>query len=454
MEQRSRTARESSMISGVIWKSLVAFAIPLLLSSLFQQLYNVADSLIVGNFLGDGALAAVSSSGSLINLLVDFFNGLFTGAGILVANTYGSGDEKKLSAAVHTTVAFGLITGIFLTALGTLSAPLLLSWMDTPASILADSTAYFRVYFSGSLAFVMYNCCTGILRNIGDSVRPLWYLLAASGTNVVLDLVFVGAFRWGIASAALATILSQGLSAALCLRHLCRVRAAYRVDLRSVRPERQSLRLTLHYGLPSGFQNSVIAFSNALIQASVNAFDVKAIAGCGVCAKLEGFAILPILSFSMALSTFAGQNKGAGKPERVKEGSLFGVLCCCAFAGVTGVVLLLAMPALTALFNRDAGVIAFSVQRARITAPFFVLLGFSNCMGGILRGIGKVRTSMVIYLICWCLIRVAFILAGVRIFPDIRIIFWAYPITWLLSTLAFAWTGWREVFSLGREAGR
>lgn len=433
MEKRIAT----SMTTGPIIKNLIIFAGPLLLSSLLQQLYNTADSLIVGKFLGDHALAAVSSSSSLIYLLVDFFNGLFTGAGILVANLFGRGNQEKLSHAVHTTLALGIMIGLLLTVLGNLLAPALLSAMDTPDAVMSESLAYFRIYFAGSLAFVMYNCCTGILRNIGDSFHPLIYLTIASVVNIVLDIVFVGVLDGGVASVALATILAQGLSAILCLQRLCREETIYQVTLSHIKLHQDACKKILDYGIPSGFQNAMIALSNVVVQASINLFDVKAIAGCGVWSKLEGFALLPILSFTMTLSTFVGQNVGAGNYERLRKGSRYGILSCGGLAVITGIILFFSAPFLTALFRNDPEIIIFSVMRTHIVTPFFCLLGVSNCIGGILRGAGKAKQSMVIYLFAWCAARIVFISFGVRILPDIRIVFAAYPLTWGLSTILF-----------------
>lgn len=432
-----KSAPKTSMIEGPIWKGLILFAIPLLLGNLFQQLYNTVDSLVVGNFLGDNALAAVSSSGGLIQLLVGFFNGLFMGAGVLVANTYGSGNRERLSNAVHTTVTIGLMIGVLLTILGNILAPILLFWMKTPDNVMSEALAYFRVYFSGSLAFIMYNCCTGILQNVGDSFHPLIYLIVASVTNVILDLVFVGLMGFGVSSVAMATILSQGLSALLCLHRLCRYETPYQVSLRKLGLQKTAFRQALDYGIPSGFQNSVVSLANVVVQSNINVFGAKVIAGCGVWAKLEGFAILPISSFALALSTFVGQNKGAGEYGRLRRGTAFGLICNGILSVLIGIFLFAATPFLTSLFNQDPEIIAASTERARICSPFFLFLGFSNCTGGILRGAGKARFSLMVYLICWCVIRVAYITAATAIFPDTRVIYSAYPITWFLSFSVF-----------------
>ena len=249
------------MLEGPVWQGLVRFAIPLLLGSIFQQLYNTVDSLIVGNYLGDAALASVTSSSSLIMLFVDLFVGLFAGAGILVASTYGGKDRERLSRAIQTTLTLGVAVGILLTLAGTLLAPTILHWMQTPEEVMFHSLQYFRIYFSGSLAFIVYNCCTGILQNLGDSIHPLRYLIVASALNIFLDLLFIAGFHWGVGSAALATILSQGVSAVLCLIRLYRGQEIYGYDLHKLHIHRESLSQTLRYGVPSSIQNCVVALS-------------------------------------------------------------------------------------------------------------------------------------------------------------------------------------------------
>lgn len=434
-----KTSDDVSMLSGPIGKSLLSFALPLLLGTVFQPLYNMADSFVVGNVLGEAALAAVSSASSLINLLVDMFVGLFTGAGILAATCYGGGDGERLSRAIRTTLVIGLAVGVFLTALGTLLSPTLLRLMHTPEDVMVNSLEYFRIYFAGSLAFIMYNCCAGLLQSLGDSVHPLKYLVAACLLNIVLDVLFVAVFDWGVGSAALATSIAQALSAVLCLRRLWKAQAEFGYALRPAGADRASVKQIMKLGVPAAFQNCMIALSNVFVQSGINLFDTQAIAGCGAWSKLEGFAVLPIVSLSLALSTFAGQNLGAGNFERVRRGTKLGIIAGAAMSVAVGAILYIFAPQLIGLFNSDPDVIAFGVWKAAWTAPFFVLVGVSNCIGGILRGMGRTVESMFVYLGCWCLIRVLLINVWLDIVMDIRIVFAAYPITWLLSTVFFTW---------------
>lgn len=429
--------KSTLMTEGPIWKRMILFAIPLFLGNLFQQLYNTADSLIVGNFLGSDALAAVSSSGSLIFLMVGFFNGISLGAGVVIARYFGAREKEKVQDAIHTTVAFGIVAGILLTAIGLIMTPTFLRWMGTPADVLKNSVLYFRIYFLGSIAFVLYNIFVGILQSVGDSRHPLIYLIISSVTNVVLDLLFIGVFRFGVGSAAVATILSQFLSAILCLIHLMRCKEDYQIHLKKIRFDFPMLKLIISNGLPSGFQNSIISFANVIVQSNINSFGKMAVAGCGAYSKIEGFGFLPITCFALSLTTFISQNLGARQYERAKKGAKFGVLCSITMAESVGIIIFFTAPYLVAAFNNDPQVVAFGTAQARTITLFYFLLAFSHCIAGILRGAGKSTIPMFVMLICWCIIRVSYITVAVRIIPDIKVIFWAYPITWTLSSILF-----------------
>lgn len=426
------------LTEGVIWKKIVGFAIPLFLGNLFQQLYNTADSLIVGNFLGSDALAAVSSSGSLIFLLVGFFNGIAVGAGVVIARYFGARRQQELQDAIHTIVGFGIVSGILLTVIGLIMAPKILIWMKTPADVLVNSVLYFRIYFLGSLAFVLYNNFVGILQAVGDSRHPLYYLIVSSVLNIILDLVFVGVFHYGVGSAALATIISQFTSAGLCLYRLTKKSPEeYRVHLRKIRLHRKMLRQIISNGLPTGIQNSVISIANVVVQSNINSFGKMAVAGCGAYSKIEGFGFLPITCFSMSLTTFISQNLGARKIDRVKKGARFGVVTSLLLAELVGIIIYITIPVLISGFNSDPGVISFGVRQARTVTLFYFLLAYSHCMAGLFRGAGKAVVPMCVMLVCWCMIRVIYITVATSIIPEIEVVFWAYPLTWTLSSISF-----------------
>ena len=426
-----------TLTDGTIWKKIVLFAWPVFLGQLFQQLYNMVDSLIVGWFLGDQALAAVTSSGNLIFMFVGFFNGVAMGAGVIIARCFGARDYDTLDKAIHTNVAFGLITGAFLTVLGMASTPTILRLMGTPADVLPSSISYFRIYFSGAMFTVMYNIFVGILQSMGDSKHPLYYLIITSILNVLLDLLFVGGLRLGVGAAALATTISQGISALLCALQMLRMKGPGRLELKKIRIHKQSLKAIIRYGLPAGVQNSVIGFANVVVQGNINSFGMAAMAGCGTYSKLEGFAFLPITCFSQAITTFVGQNLGAKKYDRVKKGSAFSLICSVLTAEAIGVFFFFALPRLISFFNGSPEVIAYGTRHGRITALFFFLLAFSHGAAGILRGAGRSATPMVTMVVCWCVIRVIYITVGLHFVPRLETLSWAYPLTWTCSSVVF-----------------
>lgn len=426
-----------SLTEGSIWKSMLFFAFPILLGNIFQQLYNTADAFIVGRFLEKNAYAAVSSSGSLIFLLVGFFTGIAVGAGVVIARYFGAKDYDKLHTAIHTTLAFGLAAGIILTVLGMTLTPQLLRLMKTDPQVLPNSVAYFRMYFAGSIAIVLYNMCVGILQAVGDSRHPLYYLILSSLINIGLDLLFVGVFGLGVWSAATATTIAQFISLGLCLYRLCHYDTVYRVQLRKIRFNFPMLRQIVHFGLPSGVQNSIIAFANVIVQSNINAFGADAMAGCGTYSKLEGFAFLPITCFTMALTTFVSQNLGAHQYDRVKCGVRFGILCSVTMAEVIGALIFLFSPALIALFQNDPPVIAIGVKQAHIEAFFYCFLAFSHCIAAIMRGAGKPTVPMFVMLAVWCVLRVSYISIVVPMMGRIEVVFSAYPLTWFTSSVIF-----------------
>ena len=427
----------SSLTEGSIWKSMLLFALPVFLGNVFQQLYNTFDSWVVGNYLGDNALAAVSSSGSLIFMMIGFFNGVAMGAGVIIARCYGAKDYDSMRRAIHTDVAFGLTAGILLTVLGVAFTPAILRWMNTPEDVLPQSISYFRYYFCGAIFTVMYNIMVGILHAVGDSRHPLYYLIFSSFVNVVLDLLFVAVFRWGVGSAAIATTISQGVSALLCFRLLLTTKESYRVELKKIRYHWDSFKDIVRYGLPSGVQNSVIAMANLVVQTNINSFGKAAMAGCGSYSKIEGFAFLPITCFAQALSTFVGQNLGAQQYGRVKNGVRFAVICSVSMAELIGVASYLLAPQLISIFNDSPEVVAYGAAHMRTICLFYCLLALSHCIAGILRGAGKATVPMFIMLGCWCLLRVTYISIAMQHVNELHTVSMAYPITWFASSVLF-----------------
>lgn len=427
------------MTQGPIWKRITYFALPILLGNLFQQMYNTADSLIVGNFLGKNALAAVSSTGSLIFMLIGFLSGIAIGAGVVISRYFGGNKLEEMSQAVHTTVAFGLVAGVVMTAVGVGLSPQILRWMDTPENVMYNSQLYLSIYFMGSLGSVMYNVCVGIMQAVGDSRHPLYYLIVSSVVNVVLDLFFIAVLGMGVDGAAWATIIAQYVSAIMCLWRLLRVKDNYRVELRKIRFHWDMLKRVVRFGLPSGVQNSIIAIANVVVQSNINHFGDAAMAGVGAYSKIEGFGFLPITSFTMAMTTFVGQNLGAGQIERTKRGARFGTITSVILAELIGVAVFIFAPQLIAAFDTSPDVIAYGVDKARTSVLFYCLLAFSHAMASILRGAGKAVVPMFVMMTCWCIIRVSFLAIAVPLTGSIQMVYWVYPLTWFLSSVTFLW---------------
>lgn len=429
--------KRHTLTEGSIWKAMLLFALPVFLGNVFQQLYNTFDAWCVGNYIGDDALAAVSSSGSLIFMMVSFFNGVAMGAGVIIARTFGAKQYDDMGKAIHTAIAFGLVTGAVLTVAGVALTPTILKWMGTPTEVLPQSITYFRYYFYGALFTVMYNIFVGILHAVGDSKHPLYYLIFSTFVNIALDMLFVAGLGLGVGSAAIATTLSQGVSALLCFWHLVRIDAPYRVCIRKIRFHKESFVQIIRYGVPSGVQNSVIALANVVVQANINNFGKAAMAGCGSYSKLEGFAFLPVTCFTQALSTFVGQNLGARQHARVKKGVAFGVICSCVMAEVIGGLSYAFAPQLIGAFSESTEAIFFGTQHMRTICLFYFLLAFSHCIAGVMRGAGKATVPMFTMLACWCVFRVTYISVAVKFINKLTTVSWAYPITWTLSSIIF-----------------
>ncbi|MBR5288656.1 MAG: MATE family efflux transporter [Clostridia bacterium] len=437
MRHHAHASGAMRMTEGPIAKQMFAFAMPMMLGMLFQQLYNTADSLIVGNFLGSEALAAVSSSSSLIHLMIGLTNGVSMGAGVVIARYFGAKDTVNTRRAIHSLLAFGMTAGIIMTILGVCFSPLVLRMMGTPETVLPLSVSYFRTYFFGSIAFVMYNACMGILQAVGDSRHPLQYLIISSVINVVLDLFFVGVLGYGVASAAFATAISQFVSMALCFVRLTKSDPEFRVSIREIRFDPPMLKEILQNGIPAGLTNSIISIANVVVQSNINAFGAAAMAGCGAHQRVEGFCFLPVQCFNMAISTFVSQNLGADKPDRVRKGVRIGVAGTSIIAGCIALIVYIASPTLIRLFDRTPEVISSGVMFQRTVMPFFFLAAYTHGMSAVMRGAGRATVPMVVMLVCWCVIRVTYITIAVRFVPALTTVAWAYPLTWSLSSIVF-----------------
>lgn len=423
------------MTEGSYRSQIIKFAIPLFWGNLFQQMYSSADSLVVGNVIGSNALAAVSSSGSLIMLLIGLFQGLAMGAGVVIAQCIGAKNDQHTREAVATVVAVGFICGFLLTIIGVVLTPQILILMGTPKSIMPESVEFLRVYFLGSMGFVMYNTFISILQANGDSKGPLYYLIASSVVNIAFDIIFIYWLHLSVGFSALATVIAQTFSACLAYNKLRKLKGPSRVDLRHLKIYRPMLKLTIDYGLPSGLQNSLISVSNVVIQSYINMFGAHAVAGIGAYTRVEGFAFLPVTSFTLALTTFVAQNLGAGKIKRIKEGVRFGVILAVLIAEIIGLSVFTFAPQLIALFDPTPSVVAFGVGRARVCGFFFFLVAITHLIASVMRGAGKATIPMLAMMLCWVVVRLAVLLGTKPFFQDIRMANWIYPATWFLSTI-------------------
>ena len=426
-----------NMTEGNPYKMIIRFALPVLLSQVFQQLYNTADTYIVGKFLGTGALAAVSSSGTLIFLITSLFIGFAMGAGVAISRFFGAGDNEKVSKAIHTKVAIGLISSVILTVIGVIFTPTFLRWMNTTEEVMPLAVQYFRYYFWGIITNMMYNILKGVLNSVGDSKRPLYYLIFSSLFNIGLDTLFVGVFHWGVWSAAVATVISQGVSCILCLVHLMQKGHVYTLEIKKIRIDMEMLKLIIKYDIPSGVSNSVIAFANVMVQTQINTFGYQAMAAFGTYSKIEGFAFLPIMSFTLAITTFVGQNLGAGLKDRAKKGSAFGIITAVIMAEIIGLIFYFLAPFLIALFDPTPEVVAMGVTQARTEALFYCMLAFSHTVAAVCRGAGKAFVPMFVQLGIWCAFRIGYILVIMHTLGEIRYVYTAYPVTWSITAIIF-----------------
>lgn len=431
------------MTEGSIFRNILFFSAPLILGNLLQQTYNAADSIIVGNFVGSNALAAVGSSTSLIFLLIAFSQGASVGASVIVSQYLGAQDGKRVRLSVHTAFAIAGILGVLLTIGGLLFSKRILIAMGTPAEVLPDSVRYLQIYSAGLIFNVLYNMAAGILNAAGNSRKSLGYLAAAAVTNIGVDLVLIGLFGWGVTGAAVATTLSQAVSCVLAMGYLLRVDADYRVTPREMRIHPLMAKRIIQVGLPTGIQNMVISLSNILVQASVNTFGAAAMAGFGAYLKIDGFCVLPMMSFSMAITTFVGQNYGAGKFDRMKKGMWVTIAMGVVYTVVMGAVLILFARQMLGFFSQDEAVIDFGVQALRIFCPFYWVPAIMHALAGTVRGTGKSIPPMLALLFSMCIFRIIYLKTILPFFDTIFGIYILYPISWTMGMVLMVLYTWK-----------
>lgn len=444
------------MTEGVIWKQLLLFALPLLLGNLFQQFYNTVDSIVVGNYIGANALASVGASTPIVNLMVGMFTGLGTGAGVVIAQFFGAKDHKGVHDGVHTTIALCIVSGLVMAVVGVGLSPTILRLLDTPAEIMEGSVTYLQIYFMGVMALMIYNMGSGILRAVGDSRTPLYFLMVSSVVNILLDLLFVIKIQMGVAGVAWATLIAQSISACLVLIRLMTTSESYKLIVKDIRFHKKVLLETVRIGLPGGIQNAVISFSNLIVQYNINSFGAAAVAGCSAYTKIDGFAILPVMSFSMAITTFTGQNIGAKNYDRVRKGAKTCLVIALAVTLTLSGGLYLFGEKLLRVFSSDRQVLSYAVQMMHFLVPGYVCLAVAHTYCGVVRGAGISMVPMLALVGNMCVLRVIWISLAMPVFHNIIVVFLGYSLTWLTSALTmviyYHRSGWLERYQLQRVA--
>lgn len=431
------------LTQGVIWKQIIYFVVPLILTALLQQAYNTVDLLIVGNLSDSLSMAAIGATASLIFMMLGLFMGLSTGVSVIVAQAFGAKDRARTSRAVHTTYALAILSGLFLTIFAWFSAPIILDRMGTPPEIFAEALTYTRIYFLGSIPLLIYNMGAGILRAIGDSRSPLFYLIVSTITNIVLDLIFVGPLNMRAAGAAWATLIAQCLTSLLLTLKLVKTDGMYRLDFNHIRMYKDELKEIVSIGLPAGIQSSLISFSNVLIQSRINSFGHEAIAGISAANRFDGFMMVGLNSFMMASTTFTGQNIGAQKIDRLKQGARTTTFLGVGFSVAMSIIILIFGRPLMGLFSQDPSVIEYGYGKILIYAPFHWIFTSAQVLSGVIRGAGQSLYPMLVSIFCMVGVRTLWNYPIAQFFQtlpaladfgaSINLVHWSYPVSWVIT---------------------
>lgn len=432
-----KRTQSTDLIHGSIAKSIFWFSIPLLVGNLFQQLYNTFDSYVVGNYVSKQALAAVGASSPIINMLIGFFMGLATGAGVIIAQYYGAGDTQRLKKAVHSSAALTIVMSMLLTVIGLCGTNTLLHAVGTPSDVFPESSTYLSIYFLGITFTLIYNMGSGILRAIGDSKRPLYFLIVASMINVVLDFIFVKYLGFGVAGAGYATLIAQAISSIMVVYVLMKTEDEHKLVLKQIRFDFPILKKIVLVGLPTGLQQSIVSLSNLIVQSYINAFGSSVVAGYSASIRIDGFVNLPLQSFNMAVTTFVGQNIGAKEYERVKKGSKITMFMTIAVIATISVLLYFFGKSFIAIFNSETDVVEAGRLMQLAFVPFYILLPISQITAGVLRGAGKSSVPMYIMVFNFVVLRQIYLVIITKFTSDVFYVFLGWPLTWITSAIMF-----------------
>ena len=433
-----RKKRDVDMTEGNITRHIISFALPLLIGNLFQQLYNTVDTWVVGNYVSNEAYSAVGTVGPIINMLIGFFLGLSSGAGVVISQYYGARQHDKVQETVHTAILMTLIIGVVFTAIGIVMIPLMLKLINMPATVIGEATTYLSIYFAGLLGLMLYNIGAGILRAVGDSQRPFYFLVICAVLNTILDLVFVLVFDMGVAGVALATILSQAISAILILITLIRSDSCIHLDIRKLKIHFPMLRKIFKVGIPAALQMAITSFSNIFVQSYINFFGENCMSGWTTYAKVDQLLFLPMQSISLASTTFMGQNLGKNQVQRAKKGVTVSLLLAMVSTVVLMIPVLLFSPQIVAFFNDKPEVVEYGSMLLRWLSPFYILCCFNQIYSGALRGAGNTKAPMIIMLTSFVAFRQVYLFVMARLCNEIIPIAMSYPAGWLLCSLLTA----------------
>ncbi len=423
------------MTEGNIWERIIKFALPLMLGYLFQQFYTAVDSIVVGNFVSKQALAAVGTTTPIINMLIGFFTGLSSGASVVIARNFGAQNEKKVQDSVHTAIAMIFVLSIFATVIGVSMVPYMLEFMKTPDDVFGESKTYLTIYFSGVASLMIYNMGAAILRAVGDSKRPLYFLVASSFVNIVFDLIFVVGFNMGVAGAAYATVLSQIISAVLVMMTLTKSSGMFRLHWDRIKMHSYVMREILHIGFPTALQQSITSFSNVFVQSYINSFGSSAMAAWSAYIKIDHFAIIPLDSISMSITTFVGQNLGVYNVKRAEKGTKYAVIMAVAATAAISAPILIFAPHFIALFNKEAEVIEYGVFLLRFMTPFYSLVAMNSVLSGALCGSGETRMPTAIRLFSFVVFRQIYLFFVTQYTDSFTAVALGYPLGWMISAI-------------------
>ncbi len=454
MENKDVYAAQNSIITGVIWKQLLIFFFPIMLGNFFQQFYNTIDAVVVGQFVGKNALAAIGgSAAAIINLIIGFFGGIGSGASVIISRYFGSQDRSGVSKSIRTIYAFSLISSIFVTIIGVILAPYMLSSMNTPKELMEESVLYLRIYFVGIVFVFIYNIGSFVLRALGDSKRPLIYLIICSFINIVLDIVTVVGFKMGVAGVAIATMIAQAVSAFLVTRALTRETALCDFAIKDIKIHKDVLKAQLLLGLPGGIQTAMYSVSNMIIQTAVNGFGTNSTAAWAAYGKLDAIFWMISGSFGIAITTFVGQNFGAGRFDRVKKSVKVCIGMDLIVSIIMTIVLIVFRVPLFKIFTTDAEVVELGAYMLSLMAPYYSVFVFIEILSGALRGMGDAIIPMLMTMFGVCILRIAWIVFVLPVYPKIETIVLNYPISWILTSVLLIGYYWYKISRMKEYSG-